>query len=396
MIAAVFVVDACRTPIGRHRGALSGVRPDDLAAVALRALAERNPSVPPDAVEDIVFGAANQAGEDNRNVARMAALLAGYGTGVTGATVNRLCGSGLEAVNQASAGLALGHGDGAVAGGVEAMSRAPYVLPRADERLPRRQELVDTSLGWRLVNPAMPAEHTVSLGMTAEVLAEEYAITREQQDRFALGSHARAVAAQERGAFDAELVAVTVPGGEPVTVDEGPRPDSTMESLARLRPVFKPDGTVTAGNASSLNDGASAVLLATEAGVARYGLEPIARVVTWATAGVEPARMGIGPVPATRKALDRAGWKLDELAVVELNEAFAAQSLAVLAELGLDPDIVNPRGGAIALGHPLGCSGARILTTLVHQLASHPAGARGAATMCIGVGQGITTLVERV
>lgn len=396
MTAAVFVIDACRTPIGRHRGALSGVRPDDLAAVALRALAERNPTVPPEAVEDIVFGAANQAGEDNRNVARMAALLAGYGTSVTGATVNRLCGSGLEAVNQASAGLALGHGDVAVAGGVEAMSRAPFVLPRADERLARRQELVDTSLGWRLVNPAMPAEHTISLGMTAEVLAEEYAISREQQDRFALGSHARAVAAAEQGAFDAELVPVAVPGGGPVTVDEGPRPDSTMGSLARLRPVFKPDGTVTAGNASSLNDGASAVLLASEAGVARYGLEPMARVVTWATAGVEPARMGIGPVPATRKALDRAGWKLDELAVVELNEAFAAQSLAVLAELGLDPDIVNPRGGAIALGHPLGCSGARILTTLVHQLASHPARARGAATMCIGVGQGITTLVERV
>jgi acetyl-CoA acyltransferase len=393
----IYIVDACRTPIGRYRGALSGVRPDDLAATALRALLDRNPTLPPDAVEDVVFGGANQAGEDNRNVARMAALLAGLPVEVGGATVNRLCGSGLEAVNQITAGLRCGIGDVAVAGGVEAMSRAPFVLPRADEALPRRQELVDTVLGWRLVNPKMPAEHTISLGATAEVLAGELSITREEQDAFALESHRRAVAAQQAGSFDAELIPVTRPGdGHPVTADEGPRPDTTMEKLATLRPAFVEGGTVTAGNSSPLNDGAAAVLLATEEGMAAHGLEPMARVVTWATAGVEPRRMGIGPVPALNKALSRAGWKLDDLAVVELNEAFAAQSLAVIRTLGLDPAVVNPWGGAIALGHPLGCSGARLMTTLVHQLRGTPAGTRGAATMCIGVGQGIATLVQRV
>jgi acetyl-CoA acyltransferase len=412
----VFVVDACRTPIGRYRGALSGVRPDDLAAAVLRAVLDRNPQLPPDAVEDVTFGAANQAGEDNRNVARMAALLAGLPIEVGGATVNRLCGSGLEAVNQITAGLRSGIGDVAVAGGVEAMSRAPFVLPRADERLPRRQELVDTVLGWRLVNPRMPAEHTISLGATAEVLAGELGITREDQDAFALESHRRAVAAQQAGSFDAELIPVTPPGAPPggtggvppttaagaasartpVTADEGPRPDTTMDKLARLKPAFVEGGTVTAGNSSPLNDGAAAVLLATEDGLAAHGLEPLARVVTWATAGVEPRRMGIGPVPAMNKALTRAGWKLDDLAVVELNEAFAAQSLAVIRTLGLDPALVNPWGGAIALGHPLGCSGARLVATLVHQLRAAPAGTRGAATMCIGVGQGIATLLERV
>jgi acetyl-CoA acyltransferase len=394
----VYVVDACRTPIGRYRGALSGIRPDDLGAAALRALLDRNPSLAPDAVEDVLFGGANQAGEDNRNVARMVALLAGLPIEVGGATVNRLCGSGLEAVNQATAGLRCGIGDVAVAGGVEAMSRAPFVLPRADERLPRKQELVDTVLGWRLVNPKMPAEHTISLGATAEVLAEELGISREDQDGFALESHQRAVAAQQAGSFDAELIPMTPPGdgAAPVTADEGPRPDTTMEKLARLRPVFKDGGTVTAGNSSPLNDGAAAVLLATEEGMAAHGLEPMARVVTWATAGVEPRRMGIGPVPAVNKALSRAGWKLDDLAVVELNEAFAAQSLAVVRTLGLDMEVVNPWGGAIALGHPLGCSGARLLATLVHQLRLMPAGTRGAATMCIGVGQGIATLLERV
>ena len=411
----IFVVDACRTPVGRYRGGLSTIRPDDLAATVLRALLERNPSLPPEAIEDVVFGGANQAGEDNRNVARMAALLAGFPIEVGGATVNRLCGSGLEAVNQITAGLRCGIGDVAVAGGVEAMSRAPFVLPRPDERLPRRQELVDTVLGWRLVNPKMPAEQTISMGATAEVLAEELSISREDQDAFALESHRRAVAAQRAGSFDAEIVAVTPPargtggvppttaagaarerGAAPVTADEGPRPDTTMEKLAKLRPAFVEGGTVTAGNSSSLNDGAAAVLLATEDGLAAHGLEPVARVVTWATAGVEPRRMGIGPVPALNKALTRAGWKVDDLAVVELNEAFAAQSLAVIRTLGLDLGLVNPWGGAIALGHPLGCSGARLLTTLVHQLRPLPAGTRGAATMCIGVGQGIATLVERV
>ena len=391
----MYVVDACRTPIGRHRGALSDVRPDDLAAHALRAVVDRNPAVPPEAINDVVLGAANQAGEDNRNVARMAVLLAGLPMSIPGATVNRLCGSGLDAVNRVAADLALGHGDVAVAGGVEAMSRAPFVLPRATDRLPRTQELVDTALGWRLVNPAMPAEHTISLGMTAEVLAAEYEIGREAQDAFALESHRKAVAAQESGRFDAELVPVQV-GDTEVTADEGPRADTSLERLAKLKPVFAADGTVTAGNSSPLNDGAAAVLLANDDGIARHGLTPLARVVTWAAAGVEPRRMGIGPAPALRLALERAGWKLDELEVVELNEAFAAQALAVVAELGLDPARVNPLGGAIALGHPLGCSGARILTTLVHQLVARPSGTRGAATMCIGVGQGIATLVERV
>jgi acetyl-CoA acyltransferase len=392
----VYVVDACRTPIGRHRGALSDVRPDDLAATVLRALFARNPDVPPDAVADVVWGAANQAGEDNRNVARMAVLLAGLPTSVPGATVNRLCGSGLDALNRAAGDLALGHGDVAVAGGVEAMSRAPFVLPRANDRLPRTQELVDTALGWRLVNPLMPREHTISLGMTAEVLAAEYSITREAQDRFALGSHERALAAQRSRRFDRELVPVALTDGGSVAVDEGPRPDSTLERLAGLRPVFASDGTVTAGNSSPLNDGAAALLLVSGAGCERLGVEPLARVVTWAAAGVEPRRMGIGPAPAMRLALERAGWKLDDLAVVELNEAFAAQSLAVISELGVDADRVNPLGGAIALGHPLGCSGARIATTLVHQLHALGPGTRGAATMCIGVGQGIASLFEAV
>jgi acetyl-CoA acyltransferase len=325
----------------------------------------------------------------------MAVILAGLPLSVPGATVNRLCGSGLDAVNRAAGDLALGHGDVAIAGGVEAMSRAPFVLPRATDRLPRTQELVDTALGWRLVNPKMPSEHTISLGMTAEVLAAEYDISREAQDAFALDSHRKAVAARDAGKFASELVPVPV-GDAEVAVDEGPRADTSLERLAKLKPVFAADGTVTAGNSSPLNDGAAAVLLANDDGLARHGLTPLARIETWAAAGVEPRRMGIGPAPAMRLALDRAGWKLDDLEVVELNEAFAAQSLAVVAELGLDPARVNPVGGAIALGHPLGCSGARILTTLVHQLAAAPSGTRGAATMCIGVGQGIATLVERV
>jgi acetyl-CoA acyltransferase len=391
----VFVVDGCRTPIGRHRGALSDVRPDDLAATVLAALLARNGSLDPAEISDVVWGAANQAGEDNRNVARMAVLLAGLPHTVPAATVNRLCGSGLDALNRAAADLALGHGDVSVAGGVEAMSRAPFVLPRATDRLPRTQELVDTALGWRLVNPRMPAEHTISLGMTAEVLAEEYSISREAQDRFAAGSHEKAVAAQSAGLFDGELIPVRT-GDTEISVDEGPRADTSVERLAALRPVFTVDGTVTAGNSSPLNDGAAALLLASERGCERLGLEPIARIVTWAAAGVEPRRMGIGPAPAMRLALERAGWKLDDVDVVELNEAFAAQALAVIAELGLDPERTNPRGGAIALGHPLGCSGARIATTLVHQLAALGAGSKGAATMCIGVGQGIATLFEAV
>jgi acetyl-CoA acyltransferase len=294
-------------------------------------------------------------------------------------------------------GLAVGDGEIAIAGGVESMSRAPFVLPKAEERLPRKQEVFDTTLGWRMVNPRMPEQWTISMGQTAEVLAEEFGITREDQDAFALASHRKALAAQAAGAFDGELVPVVTDErtGETVTADEGPRADTTLEALARLKPVFKPGGTVTAGNSSSFNDGAAAVLLATESAVERYGLVPLARLVSSAVAGVEPHRMGIGPVPAMDKALSRAGWKLDDLEVVELNEAFAAQSLAVLRQLGVDGERINPNGGAIALGHPLGCSGARILTTLVHGLAPKPAGTRGAATMCIGVGQGIACLVER-
>ncbi len=392
----VYIVDACRTPVGRYRGALSAVRPDDLAAFVLGQLVARNPAVPVDEIEDVWLGAANQSGEDNRNVARMAAVLAGLPLSVAGVTVNRLCGSGLEAVNGASAALATGRGALAVAGGVESMSRAPSVLPKPDEALPRRQVIFETALGWRMVNPAMPEQYTIALGQTAEVLAAEYEIGRDEQDAFALESHRRAVAAQDTGAFDAEIVAVRTPEGVEVTTDEGPRRDTSLEALARLQPVFVAGGTVTAGNSSPMNDGAAALLLATEAAVERHGLVPMARIVTSAVAGVEPHRMGIGPVPAMHKALDRAGWTLDDLALVELNEAFAAQALAVLRELPIDRSVLNVVGGAIALGHPLGCSGARLLTTLVHQLANHPPGTKAAATMCIGVGQGVVTLVEKV
>ena len=395
----VFLVDACRTPVGRFRGALASERPDDLGAHILRALLERNPAVPADQIEDVWMGAGNQAGEDNRNVARMSLILAGLPLSVAGATVNRLCGSGLQAVNSAAAALAVGAGELAIAGGVESMTRAPFVMAKAEAAFPREQRIFDTSIGWRLVNPRMPEEHTLSMGETAEVLASEFEISREEQDAFALRSHQRAVQAMRSGAFAGEVVPVEARRGRElvtVTDDEGPRPDTTLATLAALPPVFAADGTVTAGNSSPLNDGAAALLLAAEPAVERLGLEPIARLVTFAVAGVEPRRMGIGPVPAMTKALARAGWRLEDLDIVELNEAFAAQSLAVLRQLPIDPERVNPRGGAIALGHPIGCSGARILTTLLHQLSGLPSGARGAATMCIGVGQGIATLVERV
>ncbi len=398
MSDAVFIVDACRTPIGRFRGGLARVRPDDLAALVVGELVRRNPGVPPETIEEVWLGATNQAGEDNRNVARMAVLLAGLPLSVAGATVNRLCGSGLEAVQSAAAAMLAGRGELMVAGGVESMSRAPFVMAKPDEPLPRRADLVDTSLGWRLVNPRMPDEYTVSLGQTAEVLAREFAIEREEQDELALASHRKAVAAADAGWFDPELVPVPLPGPEAGVLagDEGPRRDTDLDRLARLQPAFAADGTVTAGNSSALNDGAAAVLLATGAALERYALDPLARVVHGSVAGVEPHRMGIGPVPAMRKALDRAGWCVDDLAVVELNEAFAAQALAVLRELPIEPNRVNPRGGAIAVGHPIGCSGARIVTTLVHQLAELPPGTRAAATRCIGGGQGIAMLVERV
>ena len=392
------IVDAVRTPVGRHGGALAAVRPDDLAAVPLRAILGRT-GVEASAVEDVVLGCANQAGEDNRNVARMALLLAGYPIEVAGQTVNRLCGSGLQAVNSACHAVKLGEGDVFVAGGVESMSRAPWVLMKPETGYARgAPELEDTVLGWRFVNERFPDHWTVGLGVTAENVAEDRGITREAQDAFALASQEKAAAAMATGRFDDELVPVTVPrrrGSESVVVetDEHPRPDTTAEKLAALRPVFREDGTVTAGNASGLNDGAAAVLVMDADEAERRGLRPLARYVASAVAGVEPHSMGLGPIPATRKVLDRAGLSVDDLDLIELNEAFASQSIACIDALGLDPDRVNVNGGAIALGHPLGCSGARILTTLVHELRRRGGGI-GLATMCIGVGQGIATLVE--
>lgn len=399
MSREVWIVDAVRTPIGRHGGSLSGVRPDDLAAVALRALLDRT-GIDPALVDDVILGNANQAGEDNRNVARMASLLAGLPITVPGQTVNRLCGSGLQAVNSAFQAVLAGEGEVFIAGGVESMSRAPYVQLKPDSAFPRgAPEVADSVLGWRFVNPRMPNHWTISLGETAEVVAERYGIDREAQDRFALESQRRAGAARKSGRFADELIPVEVPQrrGEPIVVkeDEHPRPDVTLEKLAALRPVFREGGTVTAGNSSGLNDGASALLVVESNRARALGLEPLARIVSTAVAGVEPDLMGIGPVPAVRKALDRAGVGHGEIKLVELNEAFAAQSVACVRELEFDPELVNVNGGAIALGHPLGCSGARILTTLVHELRRR-GGGHGVASMCIGVGQGIATVVEGV
>lgn len=394
-----WIVDAVRTPIGRYGGALATVRPDDLAAVVLRALLDRT-GLDPTAVDDLILGCANQAGEDNRNVARMAALLAGLPITVPGQTVNRLCGSGLQAVNSAFHAILAGEGEIFIAGGVESMSRAPYVQLRPIEPFPRgAPEMADSVLGWRFVNPRMPAGWTISLGETAEVVAERYGIDRMAQDRFALESQRRAGAAQSAGRFAAELVPVEVPQrrGAPLLVerDEHPRPEITLERLSALAPVFREGGTVTAGNSSGLNDGAAAVLVVETDRARALGLEPLARIVATAVAGVEPDCMGIGPVPAVREALRRAGLAPGELKLVELNEAFAAQSLACMEALELDPGLVNVNGGAIALGHPLGCSGARIMTTLAHEL-SRRGGGYGLATMCIGVGQGIATIVEGI
>jgi 3-oxoadipyl-CoA thiolase len=395
-----WIIDAVRTPIGRYGGALASVRPDDLAAVVLRAIVDRT-GIDPAAVEDVILGCANQAGEDNRNVARMAALLAGLPVEVAGQTVNRLCGSGLQAVNSAAHAIGAGDGDVFIAGGVESMTRAPYVLLKAEsayDRGPRAME--DTTLGWRFVNPRMrEAYPPISLGETAECVADQYAVSRERQDAFALESQRRAVAAIDGGQFDGQLVPVSVPGRKgAVTVvdrDEHPRPDTSIEALAALKPAFKAGGSVTAGNSSGINDGAAAILLV-EADRARdLGLRPMARVVATAVAGVHPDVMGIGPVPAVRKALGRAGLTAGDLDIVELNEAFASQSVACMDELGLDPARVNPNGGAIALGHPLGASGARLVTMLVHELA-RTGGRYGLAAMCIGVGQGIATVVERI
>ncbi|MET7910328.1 thiolase family protein [Streptomyces avermitilis] len=386
---------ARRTPIGKLRGALSVVRPDDLAATVMRGLVADLPGFDPARIDDVYWGAANQAGEDNRNVARMAALLAGLPESVPGATVNRLCASGLEAVTTAARTIAAGEADIVLAGGSESMSRAPFVLPRPDEALPHRIETVDTRLGWRLVNPAMKELHgLLSMGETAEEVAERYAVPRERQDEFALRSHRRAADGRKNGYFDDELLPVTRPDGLVVTDDECVREDTSYEKLSRLKPVFRQGGTVTAGNASPMNDGAAGLLLVSEEALNELGLESLGQYVAGASAGVHPDVMGIGPVPATEKALARVGWTIGDIEEAEFNEAFAAQALACVDRLGIDPELVNPTGGAIALGHPLGCSGARILTTLLHRMRRTGA-ARGLATMCVGVGQGSAILVER-
>ncbi|WP_437754319.1 3-oxoadipyl-CoA thiolase [Sorangium sp. So ce1389] len=401
MLAPAYICDAVRTPFGRYGGALAAVRADDLAVAPIRALMDRNPHVDWSAVDDVIYGCANQAGEDNRNVARMAALLAGLPESVPGATVNRLCGSSLEAVAVAARAIKTGEVSLAIAGGVESMSRAPFVLSKADAAFARGLRLEDTTLGWRFVNPLMHARFgTDAMAETAENVAEEFKVSRVDQDALAYRSQRRAAAAIEAGLLAEEIIPVAVPGRSAKAVvdrDEHPRPDTSLEGLAKLKPIVKDGGTVTAGNASGINDGACAVLLASEAAAKRYALTPRARVVAVAVAGVAPRIMGIGPVPATRKVLALAGLTLAQMDVVELNEAFAAQALAVLRALGLPDDapFVNPNGGAIALGHPLGASGARLVTTAVHQL--RRSGARYAlCTMCIGVGQGIAMIIERV
>jgi acetyl-CoA acyltransferase len=414
-----WIVGAVRTPIGKRGGALSSVRPDDLGALVLENLMERT-SVPPDEVEDVYLGCGNQAGEDNRDVARMSLLLAGFPETIGGATVNRLCGSGLEAVAQAARSIMLGEADVYIGGGVESMSRAPWAVPKPERPFPiGHVTMQDTTLGWRFVNPKMEEMgHTNSLGETAENLAEEryavtseeeqpeglagdYDISREAQDRFALRSHQKAVEATDEKRFREEIVPVTVKTRKEETVveaDEGPRRSASLEKLARLPPAFKDGGSVTAGNSSSLNDGAAALLVVSAEYARAHGLEPMARIRSMGVAGVPPRVMGIGPVPATKKALERADVSLDDIGLIELNEAFAAQSLAVLYEWGMDPDDerLNPNGGAISLGHPIGCSGARILTTLLHEMRRREDVELGLATMCIGVGQGIAMVVEKV
>ncbi|MFM1988112.1 MAG: hypothetical protein RJA99_1069 [Pseudomonadota bacterium] len=397
----VFICDAVRTPIGRYGGSLSSVRADDLGALPIAALLARNPGLDPAAIEEVIYGCANQAGEDNRNVARMAALLAGLPQDVPGATINRLCGSGMDAVGTAARAIRTGEIELAIAGGVESMSRAPFVMPKADSAFSRTNAVYDTTIGWRFVNPRMKAQYGIdAMPETAENVADDFGVSREDQDAFALRSQARAAAAQKSGFLDREIVPVTLPAkkGDPVVVskDEHPR-ETTMEALAKLKPIVRPTGTVTAGNASGVNDGAAAMILASGAAVDRYGLTPRARVIAMATAGVAPRIMGIGPAPATQKLLAKTGRSIGDIDVVELNEAFAAQGLATMRMLGLPDDAahVNPNGGAIALGHPLGASGARLVLTAVNQL--HATGGRLAVTtMCIGVGQGIAMLVERV
>jgi 3-oxoadipyl-CoA thiolase len=397
-----YICDAIRTPFGRYGGALSSVRTDDLAAIPIKALVERNPTVDWNALDDVVYGCANQAGEDNRNVARMALLLAGLPKETSGSTVNRLCGSSLDALAVASRGIKSGEVDLVIAGGVENMSRAPFVMGKAESAFSRGMKIEDTTIGWRFVNAAMKAKYgTDAMPETAEIVAEEYKVARADQDAFALRSQQRAAEAIKAGRLAEEIVSVSIPQkkGNPVlvTADEQPRPDSTLDALAKLKGVVKPDGTVTAGNASGVNDGSCALLVASEEAVKKYGLTPKARIVSAATAGVAPRIMGMGPVPATQKVLIRAGMTIGQMDVIELNEAFAAQALAVLRELGLPDDAahVNPNGGAIALGHPLGASGARLATAAVYQL-KRTNRRFALCTMCIGVGQGISVILERV
>jgi 3-oxoadipyl-CoA thiolase len=391
------IIDAVRTPVGKLRGALSGMRPDDLGAYVIEQLLRRNPAVQPGAVDEVFFGCANQAGEDNRNVARMSLLLAGLPEQVPGVTLNRLCASGLEAAVQASRAIRLGDMELCIAGGVESMTRAPWAVAKPGEGFAGGSlQTYDTALGWRFPNPKMAQRFPLeSMGETAENVAAKYRIARGRQDEFALRSHQRALAAQEAGRFRAELLPVTVPGKQAATVerDEGPRADTSLEKLAKLKPAFREGGTVTAGNSSSLNDGAAAILLASARKAAELGFKPLARVMTAASAGVDPREMGMGPVPATHKALKKAGLSAQQLDLVELNEAFAAQSLAVIQELRLDPERVNVDGGAIAMGHPLGMSGARILGHLAHALKAR-SGRYGLATLCVGVGQGVSVIIE--
>jgi 3-oxoadipyl-CoA thiolase len=398
-IREAWIVSAVRTPVGRYGGALARVRPDDLAATAIKAAVERA-GLDPHQLEDVILGCANQAGEDNRNVARMSALLAGLPVEIAGQTVNRLCGSGLQAINSAAHAIMVGDGDAFVAGGVESMTRAPYVMAKPATPYDRgNREMYDTTLGWRFTNPRLATmHHPYSMGETGENVAERCGVTREEQDDFALRSHQRAVAAIEDGRFRNQIVPISVPQpkGDPVVLerDEHPRPDTSSEALGRLKPAFREDGSVTAGNSSGINDGASATVVVEADLARRLGLRPMARVVATAVAGVDPSVMGLGPIPATRKALARAGLEVGDLDLIELNEAFASQSIACIRELGLDAQRVNVNGGAIAMGHPLGMSGARLITMLAHELERRQA-RYGLATMCIGVGQGIATIIER-
>lgn len=395
---SAYIIDILRTPIGKYAGTLASIRPDDLAAHVIKKLIERNPAIDPTQIEDVVFGAANQAGEDNRNVARMALLLAGLPTSIGGVTVNRLCASGLQAIMDASRGVLNGDGEIYIAGGVESMSRAPFVMSKSDEAFSRKAEIFDTTIGWRFVNSKLSKlYHPFSMGETAENVAEKWRITREQQDVFALASQQKYFKAALAGKFNDELISISVAKGKEAidfNKDEYPR-ETSLEKLAALKPAFKESGSVTAGNSSGINDGAAACLIASEETVTRLSLKPLARVVSMAVAGVDPAYMGVGPVSATQKALQRAGLKISDIGLVELNEAFASQSLACIHDLKLNPEIVNVNGGAIAIGHPLGCSGVRISATLIHEMQKRKV-KYGLATMCIGVGQGAAVIYELV